>query len=207
MTEAAPAIDIDAMLWAFVTLAGAETEFQLDEAARLTGRKVRQADVEPITWIVAQVGRKRSSGDLTRALHLTRDAGAMIAEFMRDYDVLLSSTLATPPWPIGDLSLEARDERMVKLVGRFPLGPALAQVEKQMAGEILKPMPNTPLFNMTGQPAMSVPLFWDEEGLPVGVQFAGRFGDEATLFRLASQLEAARPWAERRAAMAAHVAA
>ena len=58
-------------------------------------------------------------------------------------------------------------------------------------------MPYTPLFNVTGQPAMSAPLYWNDEGLPIGMQFVGRYGDEATLFRLAGQLEKAEPWAER----------
>ncbi len=204
VTEARPELDVEEMLWAFVTLAGAEAEYQLDEAARLTGRRVNKSDVELITWIIALVGRKRTSGELTRALQVADRAAATIATFMEDYDVLLSSTLAEPPWPIGGLALEARDERMLQLVSRVPLGPVLARVEEELVGEILRPMPNTPLFNMTGQPAMSVPLHWNEAGLPVGAQFAGRYGDESLLFRLAAQLETARPWAQRRPDMADH---
>ncbi len=58
-------------------------------------------------------------------------------------------------------------------------------------------IPYTPLFNVTGQPAMSMPLYWNADGLPIGTQFVGRFGDEATLFRIAGQVERARPWAHR----------
>ena len=94
-----------------------------------------------------------------------------------DYDVILSPTMAIVPPELGALSLSQPYERFV------PTASGAATF--------------TALFNITGQPAMSVPLHWSPSGLPVGVMFAGRFGDEATLFRLAAQLEDAKPWFER----------
>ena len=102
-----------------------------------------------------------------------------VARFMLDYDVWLTPTLSKPPVPLGWLDSP-------------PANPMLALAR---AGEYV---PFTPSCNFTGQPAMSVPLVWNAEGLPIGTQFSGRFGDEATLFRLAGQLEQARPWADKR---------
>jgi amidase len=200
--EATPAIDIAEIVDAFITLAGAEAAFQISESERITGRKVRSGDVELVTWIVGLIGRKRSAGELASAFEVIRRAGAILADFLTDYDVLLSSTLAQPPWPIGELELSGRDRATLQVVKRVPASPIMDSVVKQLSGEILRPMPNTPLFNLTGQPAMSVPLVWNEAGLPIGAQFAARLNEEATLFRLAAQLEAARPWADRRPPMA-----
>ena len=102
-----------------------------------------------------------------------------MAHWFLDYDVLMTPTLAEPPVKLGTFDPPS-DEPMKA----FQRADAFA--------------PFTALFNITGQPAMSVPLFWNKASLPIGVHFVGRFGDEATLFRLASQLEQARPWAERR---------
>jgi Asp-tRNA(Asn)/Glu-tRNA(Gln) amidotransferase A subunit family amidase len=102
-----------------------------------------------------------------------------MARFQQDWDVILSPTLAREPLPLGVCSLARRD------------------VDAYFR-EIASVSPFTSIANVTGQPAMSVPLHWSRRGLPIGVMFAGRFGDEATLFRLAGQLEQARPWAGRR---------
>lgn len=102
-----------------------------------------------------------------------------MARFLKDYDVILTPTLAKPPIEHGILSLSRAD------VAGF-------------IADLAAFMPFTPLANLTGQPAMSVPLHWTSDGLPVGVQFLGRFGEEATLFRLAGQLEKSQPWSDKR---------
>jgi amidase len=102
-----------------------------------------------------------------------------IARFLVNFDVWLTPTLGEPPVPLGT----------------FDSPPENALMGWMRAAAF---MPFTPICNITGQPGMSVPLFWNADGLPVGTHFIGRFGDEATLFRLAAQLEAARPWADRR---------
>jgi amidase len=198
VTEACPPLDIASGVDAFVTFAGEEGAFQVADAERLTGRKVGPGDVELLTWIVRLIGEKRSVADLGRAFHAGRRLAQSMAAFLEKYDVLLTSTAAQPPTPIGAGALRAGQRAMLRMVGRAPAAPLLAAVVKQLAGEILRPMPNTPLCNLTGQPAMSVPLHRTAGGLPVGVQFIARVEEEGLLFRLASQLEAARPWWDRR---------
>jgi amidase len=116
--------------------------------------------------------------------------------FFVDYDVLLTPTLATPPPEIGELAPTAGEQAQLRLLGRIGSAKLIkaAGLLDQMAKGAFKFTPWTPIYNVTGQPAMSVPLHWTETGLPIGVHFAARFGDEATLLRLAGQLERARPW-------------
>lgn len=198
VSEARPSLDVPAIIDAFITLTGAEGALEVAESEQLTGRRAGPGDVEPVNWVIRVIGDKRSAADLDHAFEVMRSTARQVALFMERHDVLLTSTLAQPPWPIGDQDLTAAERLQVKAVGRFPAGPLLALLVKQMSDKILRPMPNTPLCNLTGQPAMSVPLHWTVGGLPVGVQFIARVEEESLLFRLASQLEAARPWWDKR---------
>jgi amidase len=122
-----------------------------------------------------------------------------IGEFFEKYDVLLTPTLAMPPVVTGTLQPKGIRAVAMKLLGRLNAGELINRLSgiDVLAQHVFEFMPYTPLFNVTGQPAMSVPLYWNDAGLPIGMQFVSRYGDEATLFRLASQLEKAKPWSER----------
>jgi Asp-tRNA(Asn)/Glu-tRNA(Gln) amidotransferase A subunit family amidase len=117
-------------------------------------------------------GKSVTGAEYVKAIATLHAFGRVMASLFQAYDVVLTSTLGSPPIPIGWLTEDPRrySERLFAF------------------------MPNTQAFNNTGQPAMSVPLYWTADNLPVGVQFAARMGEEATLFRLAGQLEQARPW-------------
>ncbi len=106
--------------------------------------------------------------------------------------------------PIGAFRPTGLDAAMQRLIARFSatwLIKIAANIDAEIA-KVFEFIPYTPLANITGQPAMSVPLHWNADGLPIGVHFAARHGDEATLFRLAAQLEQARPWAGKRPPLA-----
>ncbi len=151
------------------------------EAAR-RGRPIAEGEVEDVTWALYRSGLGVSVARYIQAVQTAHAFGRTVAGFFEGYDVLLLSTLGRPPVPIGWLRGEP---------------PDLAGYAARLFGF----MPNTQAFNLTGQPAMTVPLAWSAGGLPIGVQFVGRPAAEATLFRLAGQLERVAPWAGRRAAL------
>ncbi len=155
---------------------------EIEGAAFLTGQKPAPDQFEELTWALAEQGRAISGAGYLLAVNSLQGIARQVARFLLNYDVLLTPTVAEPPLPLGSFEPRA--------------GNLLYGLERAAAF-----VPFTPLCNATGQPAMSVPLFWKAEGLPVGTHFVGRFGEESTLFRLAAQLEAARPWKARRPAI------
>jgi len=196
--EAAPQIDGKAFAKAFLTIVCVETRATIEEAEMLLNRKASFKDFEPSTWALGLLGRRCRAPELSKSLNLAQLTARQIGEFFKKYDVLLTPTLAMPPVLTGALQPKGIRAVAMKLLGSLNAGGLINKLSgiDVLAEHVFGFMPYTPLFNVTGQPAMSVPLYWNDEGLPIGMQFVGRYGDEATLFRLASQLEKARPWSE-----------
>ena len=178
VVEAAPALDAELLWQRFTTVLAAGFAWAIADWGRRTGRTPTDPFFEAFVWAFTERGRQLSAPDYLLALQDLQRLSRAMARFFVDYDVWLAPTLGEPPVPLGTFSFSGGD----------PLA-----VRRRMAAFT----PFTYLANVTGQPAMSVPLFWNGEGLPLGTHFTGRFGDEATLFRLAAQLAAARPWAGR----------
>ncbi len=199
LSEAAPQFDGEAFAIAFVTVLAAETRAEIELAAQAAGRVPRRSDFEATTWGLGLVGKATSASAYASAARSMQMAGRVIGRFLEEYDVLLTPTLAAPPPLIGELQPSRQEMLLMKTIARLRAGWLLGALDviKPLAEKTLAFIPYTPVFNVTGQPAMSVPLFWNDAGLPVGVHFAARLGAEATLFRLAGQLERARPWFDR----------
>jgi Asp-tRNA(Asn)/Glu-tRNA(Gln) amidotransferase A subunit family amidase len=179
--EALLEIDKSALADAVWIIITAQTRALLQRATPLLGRQATSEDVEAVTWAYSEYARQFSASDYAQAITTVHRTGRVVGRFFTAHDILMTPTMCTPPHKLGEVSMMRTDtEAYHDIVG----------------GDV----GFTQLFNASGNPAMSVPLHWSAEGLPVGVQFVAPFGDEATLFRLAGQLEAARPWANRRPA-------
>jgi Asp-tRNA(Asn)/Glu-tRNA(Gln) amidotransferase A subunit family amidase len=169
--------DMAAMVDAAGVVVAASVAAALDGEAARRRRPIAETELEAATWALYQRGLTIGGSTYIQALRAAHAFGRTVAAFFERYDVLLLSTLGSPPIRIGALRAGGVND---------------------YASRLFAFMPNTQAFNLTGQPAMSVPLAWSPGGLPLGLQFVGRAAGEATLFRLAGQLEQARPWAGRR---------
>ena len=199
LVEATPEVDGPAFSRAFFTMICGEVAAEIAAGERLLGRRAGPRDFEVPTWALAMMGRNLSAPGFLAATKTLFAIARGVAPFFADHDLLLTPTLSRPPVPIGSLQPRGLDRAGMRLLGTLRAGALLQRLlDLTPAVErVYHFIPFTPVFNITGQPAMSVPLHWTPEGLPVGVQLVGRFADEATLFRVAGQLERARPWADR----------
>jgi amidase len=177
-----------------------EVRADLIDASTLLGRDATPADLEFSTWALNLLGGSISAGEFVAAEHYLRSSARRLGEFFQNFDLLLTPTLSVPPFPTGSLQPPAHERALIKVLGRLRAGGVLRLLGalEKAAEKVFDVIPYEPLFNVSGQPAMSVPLYWNASNLPIGVHFVGRYGDEATLLRIASQLEQARPWMNRR---------
>jgi len=198
--ENRPAIDGKALATSYLTMYMGEIAADIEELELILGRKAKRSDVEALTWTLGLLGRTYSAGYFVEQMREWGTAARTMGRFHETYDLYLTPTTASPPVRIGELKPKPAERALLAMVNSMGLGKLLklSGIVDTLAVQSLSKTPFTQLANFTGQPAMSVPLHWTAEGLPCGVQFIGRFGDEATLFRLAAQLEQAQPWFDRR---------
>jgi amidase len=155
------------------------TAHDLDYWGEKTGHAIGRGDVETYTWALAEMGRGVSAADYVNSIAWLRSSAHRLARWWAEgFDLLLTPTMAEPPTRIGDFQSTA-EEPLRGFQRSTPIAVFTAP------------------FNVTGQPAISLPLFWNAAGLPIGVQLVAAYGREDVLIRVAAQLEEADPWAER----------
>jgi amidase len=175
--ERAPALAADPAA-VMTVIVGANTALTVRQAEARFGRKMTGDDFEVLTLASAHNAQRTSATDYVAAQLAAFQISRGLADFFESFDVFLCPTLCSPPLKIGELNTMSEDlSHIAPILRRY--------------------MPATAMFNMSGQPAMSVPLAWNKAGLPLGMMFSAKLGDEGILFRLASQLEQERPWKDK----------
>jgi len=199
VTEATPGLDGIELAKSYMMMYFGEIASDLQQMEADLGRKVTKSDTETLTRTLGLLGRTFSAGDFVTAIRKWDQAARIMGDFHTQFDLYLTPTLAAPPVRIAELKPKPAEMTLMRFVNTFGLGKLLkaSGITDQIAIESLAKTPFTQLANFTGQPAMSVPLHLSSNGLPCGVQFIGRFGEEKLLFQLAAQLEKAAPWQER----------
>jgi amidase len=176
--EASPDIELSFLLPAFTTMWSSYLASMVDFIARITGQTPGPGNLEPLTFAFYEKGMAVTAPQYIQAKMMLYQAGLSAARFHDKYDLWLTPVLGAPPLKLGSIDTDQTD------------------ADKALAA-LADYIPFTPVQNITGQPAIALPLHWNGEGLPVGVQFVAPYGGETVLLQLATQLEQARPWAQR----------
>ncbi|MBV9789923.1 MAG: amidase [Chloroflexi bacterium] len=182
VVEAAPEIDFEAVLEASVPAWAGWTAGAVENTRLFFGRTPTPELMEATSWALYQEGLKTSGLDVMRAIAIFNQTNRAMGAFMQEYDLLLTPTMPKPPAELGTYNADDPSQDAQSWI-RWLLGD---------------PAVFTAMINITGQPAISLPLYQSADGLPIGSHFVGRMGDEATLLRLARQLEEAQPWIDRK---------
>ncbi len=198
--ELGPRVDSHRIAKSFFRVYTARTAGVFAFSRELFGRPVRREDVELTTYLLGLLGEATPAGALMYAIDQLNAESREILRFFEDWDLLLTPTLGLPPVKHHALAADGLERRLHELVARLRLKPLL-RLEKLVDLAVERAYrfaPFTMVFNVTGQPSISLPLHWSDDGLPIGVMCTGRLGEDACVLQLAAQLERARPWAARR---------
>jgi amidase len=190
-------IDYPALSYALLLFFAAQVGWHLGAGNPTPDHRLRSGEIEPVATAMLAIARTIPIDEITAALDAQRALIGTYAAFMERYDAMLMPTLAAPPVKIGELALKPAEVLQIRVLERVRVPALIRTAAKEISARMFDWLPYTPVFNLTGQPAMSVPLYWTNEGLPVGVQFAGRWNEDELLFALGAQLERARPFRTR----------
>lgn len=177
--ENAPQFDFAEIAPAFISVWAAGLASIIETVKLLTGQEPSRELLESMTWNVYEIGKQVSAAQYLLAVTALQRVARRFAAFFENYDLWLTPALGLPPLKVGTVDF---------------MSPMATITDETIAKFVLF----NPIYNMTGQPAISLPLYWNREGLPIGAMFGARFGDEATLLQFAGEIEQAQPWGNRK---------
>ncbi|MGM0751519.1 MAG: amidase family protein [Bacillota bacterium] len=182
----------------FLTMYFGETAALLTSLEEVLGRKATYADVEPSTWLLGLIGKATPAEEFILSMREWDKAAYQMETFHETYDFYLTPTTAFPPAKIGELEPTHTEKFLIRSIGKLGLRRLLKKIGivDQIAQKNLMRTPFTQLANLTGQPAMSLPIHQTSEGLPVGVQVMAAKGREDLLLQLAGEIEKSEHWLE-----------
>lgn len=203
MEEKTPDIDFKELAQSYIVSMFGEVTFLLKDLEKILDKKIKSSDIEMSSWILAKIGEIVPIWKASWAKHTWDMVARKMGEFHKEYDLYLTPTMAQPPAFIGEVVPTSTEKLLMGFIDKLRLGKVISldDVIEKLAYKQLSRMPYTQLANQTGQPAMSVPLFTTKDGLPIGVHFTAAYGKESLLFKLARQLEMAKPWKDRTASV------
>ncbi|MBL4817909.1 MAG: amidase [Deltaproteobacteria bacterium] len=182
---------------ACLVIVAAETTAFLDMLSHLLGRKPKRGEIEVATQVCIQAGKAFTASDYAHAVRIMDEVRRHVAHFFKDFDLVMTPTLALPPKKLGTLGPTAIEKQFLKLVREVNSSALTKLAISKLPEKSFQFSPYTLLFNVTGQPAMSVPLYWNSDNLPIGTQFAAKIGEEGMLLNLAQQLDNERKFSQK----------
>ncbi|RIW35091.1 amidase [Bacillus salacetis] len=197
--EKEPRIDGNRLAESYMTMYFGEVAAALANTGEIIGRKVTMKDVEPVTWLLNQLGNKVTAGEFVQAMQMWDHSAIEMEAFHEEYTFYITPATAYPPSRIGELDQTGGEKMLMKAVGMLNAGGLLKKTGfvDELATKSLERTPFTQLANLSGQPAISLPLHLTEDNLPCGVQVMAARGREDLLFRLAGDLEKSSLWIRR----------